>query len=150
MQFTQFGVHGRDESVPYAYGMYAAIVYVQSMFIPRTYDIYPRTPIMICGCIYTIRHETGAMNRSPTPTEYTLRLLRTPNMYPRTRNIYQRTPTLTPTYTHCREPIYRARILRNVRCGLSTHTNVYLRTPYILKCGSRAICTNKMWWYYVS
>ena len=29
---------------PYAYGMYAAIVYVQSMFIPRIYDICPRTP----------------------------------------------------------------------------------------------------------
>ena len=27
---------GRDESVPYAYGMYAAIVYVQSIFTPRT------------------------------------------------------------------------------------------------------------------
>ena len=29
---------------PYAYGMYAAIVYVQSMFTPRTRNIYPRTP----------------------------------------------------------------------------------------------------------
>jgi len=37
-------VDGRDESVPYAYGMYAAIVYVQPMFIPRTRNIYPRTP----------------------------------------------------------------------------------------------------------
>ena len=100
--FIQFGVNGRDKSVPYAYGMYAAIVYVQSMFTPRTYDIYPRTP------------------------------------------------SFTPTYTHCREPIHRARISRNIWCGLSTHTNVYLRMPYILKCGSRAICTNKMWWYYVS
>ncbi|MBF1502516.1 MAG: hypothetical protein HXN84_09370 [Prevotella pallens] len=35
-----------------------------------------------------------AMNRSPTPTECTLRLLRTPNVYPRTRNIYPRTPTV--------------------------------------------------------
>ena len=87
-------VDGRDESTLYAYGMHATIVYVQSMFTPRTYDIYPRTPIMICGCIYTIRHETGAMNRSPTPTECTLRLLRTPNVYPRTRNIYPRTPTV--------------------------------------------------------
>ena len=73
--FIQFGVDGHDESVPYAYGMYAAIVYAQSMFIPRTRNIYPRTPIMICGCIYTIRHETGAMNRSPTPTECTLRIV---------------------------------------------------------------------------
>ncbi|WP_314285644.1 hypothetical protein [Prevotella pallens] len=48
MQFTQFGVHGRDESDPYAYGMYAAIVYVQSM-------LNSRTPIMTRGCIYTIR-----------------------------------------------------------------------------------------------
>ena len=40
----QFGADGRDESDPYAYGMYAAIVYVQSMFTPRTRNIYPRTP----------------------------------------------------------------------------------------------------------
>ncbi|MBF1487456.1 hypothetical protein [Prevotella pallens] len=42
--FIQFGVNGHDESVPYAYGMYAAIVYAQPMFIPRTRNIYPRTP----------------------------------------------------------------------------------------------------------
>ncbi|WP_276738070.1 hypothetical protein [Prevotella pallens] len=42
------------------------------------------------------------MNRSPTPTECTLRLLRTPNVYPRTRNIYPRTPNVLPTCTHCR------------------------------------------------
>ncbi|WP_315283135.1 hypothetical protein [Prevotella pallens] len=39
---------GRDESVPYAYGMYAAIIYAQPMFIPRT-------PIVMCGSIYIIR-----------------------------------------------------------------------------------------------
>ena len=79
---------------------------------------------MICGCIYTIRHETGTMNRSPTPTECMLQLLRTPNVYPRTRNIYPRTPTvgsrfIVPAYngTHavdcprtpmfiCERPIY--------------------------------------------
>ena len=72
--FIQFGVHGHDKSDPYAYGMYAAIVYVHSIFTPRTRNIYPRTPIMICGCIYTIRHETGTINRSPTPTECTLQL----------------------------------------------------------------------------
>ena len=43
--FIQFGVNGHDESDPYAYGMYAAIVYAQSMFIPRTRNIYPRTPM---------------------------------------------------------------------------------------------------------
>ena len=37
---------------------------------------------------------TGAMNRTPTPTECMLRLLRTPNVYPRTRNIYPRTPIM--------------------------------------------------------
>ncbi|WP_276738073.1 hypothetical protein [Prevotella pallens] len=42
--FIQFGVNGHDKSDPYAYGMCAAIVYVQSMFIPRTRNIYPRTP----------------------------------------------------------------------------------------------------------
>ncbi|MBF1465275.1 hypothetical protein [Prevotella pallens] len=42
--------------------MCAAIVHVQPMLIPRTYDIcprtcnvYPRAPIMTRGCIYTIR-----------------------------------------------------------------------------------------------
>ncbi|WP_314285810.1 hypothetical protein [Prevotella pallens] len=34
-------VNGRDESAPYAYGMYAAD--------------YSRAPTVICGCIYTIR-----------------------------------------------------------------------------------------------
>ena len=56
-------VDGHDESVPYAYGMYAAIVYAQPMFIPRTRNIYPRTPtftphapIVMRDCIYTIRY----------------------------------------------------------------------------------------------
>ncbi len=53
--FIQFGVHGHDKSDPYAYGMYAAIVYVHSIFTPRTRNIYPRTPTVMCGCIYTIR-----------------------------------------------------------------------------------------------
>ena len=43
--FIQFGVNGRDKSDPYAYGMYAAIVYVQPIFTPRTRNIYPRTPM---------------------------------------------------------------------------------------------------------
>ena len=93
--FIQFGVNGHDKSDPYAYGMCAAIVYVQSMFIPRTRNIYPRTPIMICGCIYTIRHETGAMNR-PLRLRYVLcYCLCTTTFTPRTRNIYPRTPTFT-------------------------------------------------------
>ena len=109
--------------------MCAAIVYVQPMFIPRTRNIYPRTPIMICGCIYTIRHETGTMNRSPTPTECMLQLLRTPNVYPRTRNIYPRAPTVM---RHCIYTIRcgRARLigplrLRNVRCDCLCTINVY-------------------------
>jgi len=59
-----FRADGRNESVPYAYGMYAAIVYVQSIFTPRTRNIYPRTPtftprapIVMRDCIYTIRCE---------------------------------------------------------------------------------------------
>ena len=55
--FIQFDMDGRDESAPYAYGMYAAIVYVQSMFTPRTRNIYPRTPTVMRDCIYTIRCE---------------------------------------------------------------------------------------------
>ncbi|WP_314960830.1 hypothetical protein [Prevotella pallens] len=54
-------MNGRDKSDPYAYGMYAAIVYAQSMFIPRTRNIYPRTPTF-------------------TP--------RTRNIYPRTPNVH--------------------------------------------------------------
>ena len=108
--------------VPAYYGMYGVDNRVQPMF-------YPRTPTVIRGCNLHNSVWTGAINRP-------LRL----------RNV--RCGLFT--YTHCREPIYRARISWNTRCGLSTHTNVYLRTPYILKCGSRAICTNKMWWYYVS
>ena len=55
---------GRDKSDPYAYGMYAAIVYVQPIFTPRTRNIYPRTPTftpraptVMRDCIYTIRCE---------------------------------------------------------------------------------------------
>ena len=63
----QFGVDGRDESVPYAYGMYAAIVYVQSIFTPRTRNIYPRTPT------FTPRASTvGADLSCPHITEYTV------------------------------------------------------------------------------
>ena len=52
--FTYTHCRGRF-IVPAYYGMYATIVYAQSMFIPRIYDICPRTPIAICGCIYIIR-----------------------------------------------------------------------------------------------
>ena len=143
-RFTPTYTHCRGRFIVPAYhGIYGVDNRVQPMF-------YPRAPIVIRGCNLHNSVRTGAMNRSPTPTECMLQLLRTPNVYPRTRNIYPRTPSFTPTYTHCREPIHRARISRNIWCGLSTHTNVYLRMPYILKCGYRAICTNKMWWYYVS
>ena len=62
----QFGVHGHDESDPYAYGMYAAIIYAQPMFIPRT-------PIVMCGSIYIIRAD-GRDESAPTPTECALQL----------------------------------------------------------------------------
>ena len=89
---------------PYAYGMYAAIVYVQPMFIPRIYDICPRTPTFTprapnCDAWLHLYNSvwTGTMNRSPTPTEYTLRIVYAQPMFiPRTRNIYPRTPTFTP------------------------------------------------------
>ena len=85
---------------PYAYGMCAAIVYVQSMFTPRTRNIYPRTPT------FTPRASTvGADLSCPHITEYTLRIVL----------VHQRLPTCT----HCREPIYRARISRNIWCGHS-------------------------------
>ncbi|MBF1442538.1 MAG: hypothetical protein HXN58_02245 [Prevotella pallens] len=65
---------GRDESVPYAYGMYAAIVYAQSMFTPRTYDIYPRTTTFTPTCthcrgrfIVPAYHGTHAVDCPRTP-----------------------------------------------------------------------------------
>ncbi|WP_314712543.1 hypothetical protein [Prevotella pallens] len=67
MQFTQFGVHGRDESDPYAYGMYAAIIYAQPMFIPRIYDICPRTPN-----VYPRAPTVGADLLCPHIMEHTL------------------------------------------------------------------------------
>ena len=48
--------------VPAYHGMYAAIIYVQPIFTPRTRNIYPRTPTftprtptVMRDCIYTIR-----------------------------------------------------------------------------------------------
>ena len=41
---------GRDKSVPYAYGMYAADY-------PRTPTFTPRAPTVMRDCIYTIRCE---------------------------------------------------------------------------------------------
>jgi len=70
----QFGVHGRDESVPYAYGMCAAIVYVHSIFTPRTRNIYPRTPRFTPTCTHCRRrfivpayHGTHAVDCPRTP-----------------------------------------------------------------------------------
>ncbi|WP_276737749.1 hypothetical protein [Prevotella pallens] len=45
--FIQFGVNGRDESAPTPTECTLRIVYAQSMFIPRTRNIYPRTPTFI-------------------------------------------------------------------------------------------------------
>ncbi|VTY13345.1 Uncharacterised protein [uncultured Prevotella sp.] len=118
------------------------------MFIPRTRNIYPRTPTftprtptftpraptVMRDCIYTIRCETGAMNRPlrlrnvccyclctinvySTCTQYLSQhhaadCPRTPTFTPRTRNIYPRTPTFTPrTPTVMRDCIY------TIRCG---------------------------------
>ena len=80
---------GRDESDPYAYGMYAAIVYVQPMFIPRTRNIYPRTPNVYPRTpTFTPRASTvGADLSCPHITEYTLRIVL----------VHQRLPTCT----HC-------------------------------------------------
>ena len=43
--FIQFGVNGRDKSAPTPTECMPRIVYVQSMFTPRTRNIYPRTPM---------------------------------------------------------------------------------------------------------
>ena len=54
--------------------MYAAIVYVQSMFTPRTYDIYPRTtnvyprtPTVGSRFIVPAYHGTHAVDCPRTP-----------------------------------------------------------------------------------
>ena len=63
--------------------MCAAIVYAQPMFIPRIYDICPRTPN-----VYPRAPTVGADLSCPHITEYTLRIV----------HVHQR----LPTYTHCR------------------------------------------------
>ena len=117
-RFTPTYTHCRGRFIVPAYhGIYGVDNRVQPMF-------YPRAPIVIRGCNLHNSVRTGAMNRSPTPTECMLQLLRTPNVYPRTRNIYPRTPTvgsrfIVPAYhgTHavdcprtpmfiCERPIY--------------------------------------------
>lgn len=179
-------VDGCDESVPYAYGMYAAIVYAQQMFIPRIYDICPRAPIVMRDCIYIIRCERarwigplrlrnvrydclcttnvystctqylsqhhaadcprtptfthvhplwcviafiqfgvdGRDESAPTPTECTLRIVHVHQCLFHEHVIFTHVHQRLPTCIHCREPIYRTRILRNTRYGLFTHTNV--------------------------
>ena len=87
-RFTPTYTHCRGRFIVPAYhGIYGVDNRVQPMF-------YPRAPIVIRGCNLHNSVRTGAMNRSPTPTECMLQLLRTPNVYPRTRNIYPRTPTV--------------------------------------------------------
>ena len=49
---------------------------------------------MICGCIYTIRHETGAMNRPLRLRNVRCYCLCASMFIPRTRNIYPRTPIM--------------------------------------------------------
>jgi len=92
--FIQFGVNGRDESVPYAYGMYSATVYAQSMFIPRTPTFTPRTPTVMRDCIYIIRAD-GRDKSTPTPTECMLRIVHAHQCLSTYTHIYT-------TCTHCR------------------------------------------------
>ena len=99
---------GRDESVPYAYGMYAAIVYAQPMFIPRTRNIYPRTPTFIPrtptvmrDCIYIIRAD-GRDESAPTPTECTLLLFMYNQYLHHEHVIFTHVHQRLPTCTHCR------------------------------------------------
>ena len=72
----------------------------------------------------------------PTPTECMLRII----------HAYQRLPTCT----HCRDPIYRARILRNTRCELFTYTNIYPRTPTVRADLSCPHITEYMLWVFLS
>ena len=75
-------------------------------------------------CSYSVR--TGAINRTPTPTECALRIVHAHQCLSTYTHIYA-------TCIHCREPIYRARISRNVRCGLSSYTNIYPRAPTVIR-----------------
>ncbi|EGQ19353.1 hypothetical protein HMPREF9144_0978 [Prevotella pallens ATCC 700821] len=47
--------------------MYAAIVYVQSMFTPRTRNIYPRAPTVGSRFIVPAYHGTHAVDCPRTP-----------------------------------------------------------------------------------
>ena len=82
-------------------------------------------------CIYIIR-VNGRDKSAPTPTECTLRLFMHNQCLFHEHVIFTHVHQRLPTCTHCREPIYRARILRNTRCGLSSYTNIYPRTSIVI------------------
>ena len=114
--------NGRDESVPYAYGMYAAIVYAQPMFIPRTRNIYPRTPTFTPRTpTFTPRTPTvGADLSCPNITEYTVWI-----------TVYNQ---CLSTYTHCDAWLH---LYNSVRTGAMN------RTPTPTECTLRLFMYNQ-------
>jgi len=92
---------------PYAYGMYAAIVYAQSIFIPRTRNIYPRTPTftpraptVMRDCIYIIRGD-GRDESVPYAYGMYADIVYVQSMFiPRVHNIF---PNIIPRIVHAHQ-----------------------------------------------
>ena len=114
--FIQFGTDGSDKSDPYAYGMYAAIVYVQPMFIPRVHNICPNITLRIVlvhqrlptythcdACLYLHNSvRTGAMNRPLRLRNVRCGLFMHNQCLFHEHVIFTHVHQRLPTCTHCR------------------------------------------------
>ena len=119
----------------------ALLLFMRNQCLFHVYTIF--VPTSCCGlatynqCLFANTHWdmwlhlynsvwTGTINRTPTPTECTLLLFMYNQCLFHEYTIFVLVHQRLPTCTHCREPIYRARISRNTRYGLSTHTYIIL------------------------
>ena len=116
--FIQFGMDGRDESAPYAYGMYAAdCPRLPTVGADLSCPHITEYTLWITVYNQCLHHEhvifTHVHQHLPTCTHcrgrfivpayhgmYAAIVYVQPMFTPRTRNIYPRTPTFTPTFTH--------------------------------------------------
>ena len=143
--FIQFGADGRDESDPtptecalrivhahqclstYTH-IYATCIHCRGRFIvPAYHGMYGVDnrvqPMFIlvrplwCMIAFIQFGMDGRDESDPTPTECALRIVHAHQCLFHEHVIFTHVHQRLPTCTHCREPIYRARILRNVRCG---------------------------------
>ena len=88
--------------------------YINCLFI-LAFEIFSNTSFYLVLSSVCLR--TGAINRAPTPTECTLQLSMHNQCLFHEHVIFTHVHQRLPTCIHCRESIYRARILRNARCG---------------------------------